>query len=189
MISTTDRDSRSRNFTYDADNRLVGQTWYDSSHNVVNTLTYTYDAAGNRLTASDNNSTYTYTYDALNRVITVQEPFGLSLSYTYDAAGNKTSVVDSIGGTTTYVYDAADRLISLQFGGAGQTPLRMDMTYTARNELAGESRYSDLAGTHLVGTSAYTYDAAGRLIDLVQNDGSGQLRWPAMSIPTMPPAT
>jgi RHS repeat-associated protein len=173
MISTTDRDNRTRTFTYDADNRLVGQTWYDSSHNVVNTLSYTYDAAGNRLTASDNNSTYTYTYDALDRVITVQEPFGLSLSYTYDAAGHKTSVVDSIGGTTTYVYDAANRLVSLQFGGTGQTPLRMDMTYTARNELAGESRYSDLAGTHRVGKSTYTYDAAGRLIDLVQKDGAG----------------
>ena len=52
----------------------------------------------------------------------MQEPFGLSLNYTYDAAGNRTGTTDSVGGTTTYVYDAANRLISLQFGGAGRPP-------------------------------------------------------------------
>ena len=64
----------------------------------------------------------------------------------------------------------------------------MDMTYTARNELADESRYSDLAGTHLVGTSTYTYDAAGRLIDLLQKDGTAN-PLAATSTPTTPPAT
>ena len=172
MTSTTDRDGRTRTFSYDADDRLTTETWYDAGNTIVNTESYTYDAVGNRLTASDNNSSYSSTYDALNRVITVFEPFGLSLSYTYDAAGNRTGMTDSAGGTTAYVYDAANRLTSLQFGGAGQTPLRLDMTYTARNELATESRYSDLAGTLLVGTSAYTYDAAGRLTQLQQNDGS-----------------
>ena len=175
MISTTDRDGRTMTFTYDADNRLTIETWYDASHNVVNVLNYTYDAMGNELTASDDNGSYTYTYDALNRVTSLQEPFDLSLDYTYDAAGNKIETTDSAGGVTHYAYDAADRLISVQFGGSGQTPLRMDMTYTPAGQLATETRYSNLAGTQVVGTSSYTYDAAGRLIDLVQEDGSNSI--------------
>ena len=35
----------------------------------------------------------------------------------------------------------------MQFGGSGQTPLREDFTYTARDQVASQTRYSDLAGT------------------------------------------
>ena len=52
---------------------------------------------------------------------------------------------------TTYLYDADNELISEQFGGTGQAPLRIDMTYDADGELLTETRYSDLAGTHTVG--------------------------------------
>ena len=89
MISTTDRDGRSRTFTYDADDRLTTETWYDASNTVVDTLRpspTTRPATGSRRATTT--VSYTYTYDALNRVTTVQEPFGLTLSYTYDAAGN-----------------------------------------------------------------------------------------------------
>ena len=72
------------------------------------------------------------TYDALDRVITTEDPFGLTLTYTYDADGNRIEVQDSLGGVTTYIYDADNELISEQFGGAGQTPLRIDMTYDGR---------------------------------------------------------
>ena len=51
---------------------------------------------------------------------------------------------------TTYVYDADNELTSEQFGGTGQTPLRIDMTYDADGELLTETRYSDLAGTQVV---------------------------------------
>ena len=49
------------------------------------------------------------------------------------------------------------------FGGSGLTPLRIDLTYSARNEITGESRYSDLAGTTKIGATTYTYDAAGNV--------------------------
>src|SRR5262249_42779419 len=77
-----------------------------------------------------------------------------------------TKVQDSLGGTLTSVYDAANRLTSRQFGGTGQTPVRIDPTYTNRNQLATLNRYSDLAGTTLVGTSSYVYDSAQRLTNL-----------------------
>jgi RHS repeat-associated protein len=171
--SATDRDGRVRNFNYDTLGRLSTTVWLDSGGHVVNTLTYTYDADNNLLTAGDVNGTYTMSYDALNREITVQEPFGLSLTYTYDPDNNRTLVQDSLGGVTTSVYDAANELISRQFDGTGQTPLRYDMNYDARGLLATETRFSDLAGMHAVGTSSYTYNGDGQVTHLLQQDGSG----------------
>src|SRR5262249_56700287 len=82
-------------------------------------------------------------------------------------------VQDSFGAVQTSTYDAANRLTRRDFGGSGQTPLRVDFTYTNRDQLGTVTRYSDLAGTTKVGDSSYTYDAAGRLTNLVHKDGSG----------------
>src|SRR5437588_12780150 len=65
--STTDRDGRRIDNTYDADNRLTQANWVISG-STVNTLTYSYDANGNMLTAVNNAGAYTMTYDVLNRV-------------------------------------------------------------------------------------------------------------------------
>jgi RHS repeat-associated protein len=93
------------------------------------------------------------------------------LTYSYDAANNRTLVKDSQGGVATSVYDVLNRLTSRQFGGT--TPLRIDETYTARDQVASESRYTDVAGTHLVGTSSFTYDADMRLTNEQHKDASG----------------
>src|SRR5207245_4423646 len=79
---------------------------------------------------------------------------------------------DSLGGGLTSVYDAASRLTSRQFGGTSETPLRVDFAYDARNEMTTLTRYSDLAGTQVVGTSVYTFDDAGRLTNLIHKNGS-----------------
>ncbi len=138
-------------------------------------FTYTYDADGNKLTASDFSGTYTMTYDALDRVISTEDPFGLTLTYTYDADGNRIETQDSLGGVTTYVYDADNELISEQFGGMGQVPLRIDLTYDGRGELSTETRYSDLAGTQVVVQSFYTYNADGDLTNLLDRNGAGTI--------------
>jgi RHS repeat-associated protein len=105
-------------------------------------------------------------YDALNRMTANQEPFGLTLTYSYDSVSNRTLVQDSFGGVLTSIYDGANNLTSSQVGGTGQTPARLDLTYTPRNQIATETRYSDLAGHQLVGSTSYSYDAAGRLTNL-----------------------
>jgi RHS repeat-associated protein len=172
LTSTTDRDGRRRDITYDADNRETSEAWVVSG-TTVNTLTYTFDAVGNLLGAANAAGAYTMTYDALNRVSTQQEPFALTLTMTYDAVGNRTLLQDSFGGTTTSVYDAANRLTSRQFGGTGQTPLRIDLTYTARDQVATETRYSNLAGTATVVYSAFTYDTAMRVVNIQHQNASG----------------
>jgi RHS repeat-associated protein len=173
VTETIDPLDRATTSLYDADGRLVGQTWYDSHGDVTNLETYTYDADGNMLTAENDNGTYTMTYDSLNRVISVENPFGQTLNYTYDVDGNRTEVQDSLGGVTTYLYDADNEQTSEQFGGAGQTPLRIDLTYDADGELLTETHYSDLAGTQVVVESYYTYDADGKITNLMDVDGGG----------------
>ena len=61
------------------------------------------------------------------------------------------------------IYDAVNRLVTIQFGGVSQIPMRVDLAYTARDQLASVTRYSDLAGTTKVGTTSMAYDADMRL--------------------------
>jgi RHS repeat-associated protein len=172
MTSTTDRLGRVNNYSFDNADRLTGVTWLVSG-STTNTFTYTYDANSNMLTAVNNAGADTMAYDAIDRVTAVKEPFGLSLTYAYDAVSNRTLTQDSQGGTLTSVYDAANRLTSQQFGGSGQTPTRIDEAYSARNQVTTITRYSDLAGSHKVGETDYSYDPAMRVTHIVDKNGTG----------------
>src|SRR5205807_2709836 len=115
--SATDRLAQVQNWTFDNDNRVLTEVWKNSGGTTVNTLTYTYDAAGNELTAASNAGTYTMSYDQLNRATVTKEPFGVTLTSSYDAAGRRTQVQDSLGGTVTSAYDAVGNLIRRALSG------------------------------------------------------------------------
>src|SRR5262249_48391645 len=172
LTSRTDRLGRRINNSYDLDGRLTTQTWRDAGGSVVNTLTFVYDSVGNQTVAQDSHGASTMIFDALNRASTIKRLYGVTLTFTYDAVGNRTKTQDSFGGVLTSVYDNANRLTSQQFGGTGQTPLRFDLTYTERNQVATITRFSDLAGTGKVGESDYTYDSVGRVQNLQHKNGS-----------------
>src|SRR4029077_18872995 len=72
----------------------------------------------------------------------------------------------------TETYDAINRLVSYHYS-AGTVTMSLYQTWTKRDQLATQSRYSDLSGTHLVGTTSYGYDNAGRETNLQFKDGSG----------------
>jgi RHS repeat-associated protein len=176
LTSSTDRLGRQISFRYDTLGRETGETWTASGSN-TKLITYTYDAADNLLTAASTTGSsqtleqYNFTYDALDRPTQVTEPWSQTLTFAYDANDNRTLMKDSKSGVTTYVYDALNRLTSEQF--TGQTTLRIDLSWTTRDQLAGISRYTNLAGTASAGTASYTYDGAMRLTNLVQRDASG----------------
>src|SRR5215469_8112113 len=157
LTSTTDRDGRVRTLSYDALDRETGETWSGTGV-TPNTLTYTYDAAGNQLTSADANGAYTMTYDALNRVTAQQSPFGLSLSYFYDAAGDRVRVQDSLGGTQVNAYDATGRLTSRTQSASGQPGTRIDLTYTPDDQVATQTDTAtaaeDLGGLNTTAGSA-----------------------------------
>ncbi len=176
LTSTTDRLGRRIDRSYDALNRLKTEIWVAADGTVDNISSFLYDAAGNVLQAGNNAGIYVMTYDDLNRLTSEQEPFGVSLvSMSYDAADNRTYVQDSLGGVTNSFYDSFHRLKSRQFSGAGQTPLRLDVTYTIRNEVATQTRFKDLNGNTKVGSSIYTYDVLGQLKEIQQKDGQGNV--------------
>ena len=172
MTSQTDQLGRRDAYVYDANGRLTQETWFNSSGTAVNTLVYSYDNAGNELTAGDSHGTYTMAYDALNRTSAVNGLFGTTLTFGYDKLSNRTSVQDNFGGVTTSVYDSANRLTSVQFSD-GTTAVRFDLGYTLRNQVATLTRYSNLAGTTKIGESDSSYDATGRLQTLQAKNGSG----------------
>jgi RHS repeat-associated protein len=76
------------------------------------TISYTYDAFGNRLTKTDSNGTITYAYDANDRLLSETAP-SYTNTYNYDNNGNTLSKSDGTN-TTSYVYDYENRLISVQ---------------------------------------------------------------------------
>jgi RHS repeat-associated protein len=175
LISKTNRNQQRFDFTYDILNRLSTETWCNSSGTAVNWLTYTYDPNNNMLSAADIHGAVTMAYDSLNRQKSRQDMFGMLLTSTYDAADNRSAVSDSLGGVTIATFDTLNRMATLQFSGVGLTPARIDLTYTTRDQIATEKRYSDITGLTLVGTSSMAYDALKRMAYLQHNNGSGGL--------------
>ena len=103
------------NYSYDNASRLT-RILHQGPTTAIEDLTYTYDAAGNRISVTRGNGTATLlpnavqaAYDAGNE----QVQFNASTpNLTYDANGNLTSRTD-VSGTTTYTWDARNRLIAI----------------------------------------------------------------------------
>jgi YD repeat-containing protein len=176
MDYTLDRNGRRRDFVYRDDGLLLVETWRNSGGTVVDTLTYTYDADGNLLTAANTASLYTFGYDPDNRLTNVQEPFGLALTYGYDQADRVTTVQDSKGGVLTSVYDAGHRLTNRQFSASGSPSLSVKVDWTPRDEPGTVTYYKDLNYSQAAGRTLYdSYDDAviGQLKHLRHQNADG----------------
>jgi RHS repeat-associated protein len=103
--------------SYDLSGVLAGQ-----SVAATPGVTYTYDAAGNRLSMTERNSanaivgSTTYHYDQLSRMDWEERSFGAGLagtyrlSYTYNLAGQLTRVTNPWAAQVSYTYDYAGQL-------------------------------------------------------------------------------
>jgi RHS repeat-associated protein len=167
----TDGDGRSIASVYGGD-RLVQQTWYNANGSVANVLNWNYDSDGNLLSASNNAGTYTMTYDG-NQLSSQTTANGVSLNYQYDATGNVTQITDSLGDSVTSKYDGGNLVQRGYSGPHGQ--LLLTMSYDAVGNLIGVNRYSNLAGTQLVGSSTYAYDGQGDVTQITHKDGTGNV--------------
>jgi RHS repeat-associated protein len=99
-------------YSYDNVSRLTAIT-HNGPAGLIESLSYVYDAAGNRISLTRTNGTATNlpaavqaAYDAANEQVTFN-----SLPATFDANGNQTTSTDATG-TTTYSWDARNRLIA-----------------------------------------------------------------------------
>ena len=139
------------------------------------TVTYTYGAQGRLLTAANGTDTLTWTYDLAGQLLSEASAKNCStVAYTYDLAGNRLSV--GLDGTTfvTYAYDDTSRLIAITRGtssfdfGYDNANRRSSMTYP--NGINTSYDYDDLnrltrlkadLGAAAITDFHYVYDTAG----------------------------
>ena len=147
-------------YGYDRANRQTSIDYADATPDV----TFTYDAAGNRLTMADGSGTETRTYDAIDRVTSVTRGSS-TFSYVYDPSSNVTRRTYPGNTVVNYTYDPLDRLGSVASG--SQTT---SYAYDAA---------SNLTQTTLPAGNGYVesrvYDRAGRLTEVRNQKGTSVL--------------
>lgn len=107
LTTATDPKSQVATYSYDAFDRITRVAYSGGS-----SVTYVFDADGNRLTMVDATGTTTWSYDPLNRVSSELLPTSQSVSYGYDGDSHLTSRTDS-GGTEQRTYNSLNELLSI----------------------------------------------------------------------------
>jgi len=165
-------------YGYDANGATVldfRQGRLRSVTNNVGTLTYDYDAAGNKTgmqSPSMGTGHIAYSYDVLNRLSTVTHTDGATTTFAYDNAGNRQSVTrrtqpGTLFSATAYTYDALNRLTNLaNKDGAGNNV--SNYLYTLRAD-GKRMSVAESGPSTSGGTTTYTYDDSGKL---TQESGS-----------------
>ena len=166
MTKVTDALTQAYNFSYDPLGRLLSQTRAGS------TMTYQYDAVGNRINRTDYIGRPTaYTYDTINRLKTIKylpptpdagtivppQPPTLQVTYNYDALSRLTSAVNQTG-TVSFTYDTRGRMAT--------TTDVWGKVLTYGYDDASNRNLLKLDGTNY---ASYGYDDANRLTTLTNS--------------------
>jgi RHS repeat-associated protein len=156
-------------WSYDALNQLIREARSGSNSYDV---TFSYDAAGNRLTKVEGGTTTTYSYDAANQ-LNVEVTPSTRTTYTYDASGN-TATINAGGQLTTYAWDIEDHITGVQLPGAGRNTFsydgngkrrRMEESASARDLLwDGENVLREQEGASLVAQYTHAPERYGALV-------------------------
>ena len=102
------------NYSYDNASQVLNLEHLNPMHQILESLSYTYDEDGNRISMNRTNASVNLpdsksniTYNFANQMTTFNDK-----SMAYDENGNLTFVTNSCG-TTTYIWDAKSRLIAV----------------------------------------------------------------------------
>ncbi len=123
LTSTTDAAGRVATNSYDTAGRLVG---VDYSEADTPGLSYSYDAAGRRLSMSDGTGSTTYSYDAAGQLTSASNPVSGSVGYDYDGLGRVSAITYPDGRVVSRGYDAANRLVTESDGSGNTTTFDYD---------------------------------------------------------------
>ena len=126
------------------------------------TVSYTYDAAGRRLTMqAGSQAQVSYTYDNANHLTGITQG-STTLSFGYDAASRRNSATLPGGVTATYAWDAASQLTGITYANGSTTLGTLTYTYdlAGRVILRGGTLFQSLLPAALTSAS---YDLANRL--------------------------
>ena len=159
---------QTKEYTYDSQGRLTKTVTTDHrKEDQKETITYTYDAAGNRLSEDNGSQKTVYTYNGLDQIQRATTAKGLAVDevkdYTYDANGNQTAVKSTkTGKTLNYAYDAENRLEEVSVTKDGTTAQIQRNTYNGEGQ-----RIQKIEGDQTInyyyqdGTVSYTTDGNG----------------------------
>ncbi|WP_288610974.1 RHS repeat-associated core domain-containing protein [uncultured Victivallis sp.] len=166
-VTVTDA-AGTRNFTYNADHRLVNETIPSIVNGMIN---YTYDAYGRRTVMNFGNGTTSfanaaYSYDSAGRIATVGNSAD-TLTYTYMPGTNivGSSAWQTATLNTVNTYDSYKRLTNIAVNGVNV----YGYTLNDKNQRTGATLPDG-------NTWSYDYDAMGQLTGAVkQSSGNTQL--------------
>lgn len=151
LIEVVDVLERSTVFTFDEMNRLVEVLYPDNS-----TRAFGYDVAGRQTSMVDDEGLSTaVVYDVLGRPVSSTDVQGRTTTYDYDTTARTVTVTAPDGRASVSTYDAAGQLLELE-----RTLGEVTETITYTYDLAGRRT----SMTDSSGTSTYTYDGLGRLV-------------------------
>lgn len=164
QVRTADGRGRTERVDYDQFGQVTSTSDLAADGTVLRRQTYTYDAAGNRLSStSPLGITTTYHYDALDRLVSQVEPVTSTTSITttfgYDLAGNQTRYTDGRGNSTYSTYNTLGLLESQIEPATTAHPNAADRTWTLSYDALGRPVKLTAPGVSMT----QTYDAAGRI--------------------------
>ena len=146
------------------------------------TLTYGYDAGGNRtsVTHSHGSESYTtnYGYDELSRLTSVSDGTDELAKIGYDLNGNREQVLRANGVSTGYKFDSLNRLDKLTHAKGNVVLSSFDYTVRQDGKRTGVSEsivndQTDATPRTSSRSVGFTYDDAGRLTREDGKDGLG----------------
>ena len=202
LEAKTDFNGYTTTYLYDSLDRLIEKQADPTHPSVVNNtgpafIVYTYDDAGQRISAATLDSTRTvlnqniWTYDERGRVLSKDGDQGV-LSYTYDVANNLTGMQsDNTNGVDlTYTYDALNRLSTVSDSGASVPPAEHTYSYdevgnlktlTYQNGVTHTWTYNSLnrltnvtisnQASQILNAFSYTLNASGHRAQMVEQNG------------------
>ncbi len=149
----TDAAGNQTSYGYDAIGQLTQVGLPDGT-----TITYVYNAAGNRTEVITGGTTTAYRSNSNNEVTRVG-----TATYTYDANGNLHTVVDS-SGTTTYNYNDLGQLVSITAPDGTVTTFQYNPLGFLVGENVGGTQTNYLVDPTGMGSVTASYNGSGSLI-------------------------
>ncbi len=176
-------------YTYYEDNLLKALVNKKADGSIIDSYSYTYDAAHNQTSKTDAKGTTSYTYDSLNRLEKVVEPDGKTTTYTFDKAGNRlteaVAVAETVTAMTNYTYDEQNRLTTTVTVGGNGVSEKLTYNYDDNGNMISKFKVKlNLAEPNLVGTfdifkagekednsvSFYEYDELNQLVKTTEGN-------------------
>lgn len=158
-------DASSLSYTYDDANRLTSETQQITSDSGPKTVSYAYDADGNRTSITyPSGSTATLGYSSRNQLNSIVSG-AITATYVYDGNGSPLSKTLGSGVTTNFTYDNAGRVQTIDNLKNSVSFDRLDYSYNNVNDRTG--RTETINGTGKL--DSYGHDPIDQLTSVKYN--------------------